>query len=129
MQLFAPIYNRLIGSTAITDIVGDKIFFSRAEQGAATPYIVINQVSATGSETKSGPSTVDKNRVQIDAYSSDAETVVNLSELIRQRLEYYQGTSAGVYLDGAVYDNEETGFDEESDAHRLRVDYFIRYKR
>lgn len=129
MQVFKPLYTIMADTGGITDVVGDKIYYTRAAQNVAAPYVVINQISGVGIPTKSGPSTLDKNRVQIDVYSLDAKTVVDLAETIRQAIEYYQGDVGGVYLDGIVWDSEETEYDEELDLFRVRVDYFVRYKR
>jgi hypothetical protein len=60
--------NALKGSSAITNIVGDRIWLLMAPEGEARPYIVYFIVSGVPENTLSEAPQVDDQRIQIDIY-------------------------------------------------------------
>lgn len=133
MKIRKALYHILSNHSPLTDLVGDRIFFLKVPQHftktTATPCVVYNLTSGLGNETKSGPSTVDQPRVQLDFYAKDPDDLTTIAEEAREALDYYSGTVGGVYIDGVKWDTEQSMYDEDLDTPRLKVDYLIRYHR
>jgi len=88
-------------------------------------WVIYTMISNVPHNTKSGASTYDMYRFQLDCYSRTPETVNTLAASVRSTLDEYSGTSEGVVIDHIFYDTEydtsELVYEDES-----REDYFRR---
>jgi RimJ/RimL family protein N-acetyltransferase len=68
MSNLSRLYDALKGSSAITNVVADRIFLTFVPEAQTRPYIVYFIATAVPENTLSEPPQVDDQRVQIDAY-------------------------------------------------------------
>ena len=93
-------------SAAVTN-AANRIFLTLAPQETATPFIVYNTEGLTHTFTKSGVSTLDTQRVEVDCYADTLEDAETLMNQVRTALDGYVGTINGVYIDGCHYTSDE----------------------
>lgn len=95
--LTKDIRDHLAGSTAIVNVVSDRMYAESVPQGKGEldyPCIVINDVSSDPEMYLGGEAGVHTTVIQIDAWTdgSGGKAAINtLSELIRNRLNGYRG--------------------------------------
>lgn len=68
MSNLSRLNDALNGSTAVTNIVGDRIWLTFVPEAQTRPYIVYFIATAVPENTLSCPPDVDDQRVQIDLY-------------------------------------------------------------
>ena len=62
----------LLAQTAITSVIGNRIYLSAAPQGAQLPFIIYQQDGSENINTLAGSSGLRKTRFQITAIGTDA---------------------------------------------------------
>ena len=122
----------LTNESTISNIVGSRVYVSKAPQTAPLPYIVITQM--TSEEFKSLDNTGNLRAIDFDIdckadRSVEAETLGNA---VRTFIQDYTGT-AGTYTIGAVLLNDEsTDYEAPTDAsdvgvHTVLLDVTIQF--
>lgn len=94
-------------------------------------WVIYTMISNVPHNTKSGASTYDTYRFQLDCYSRTPAKVDTLAASVRSTLDEYSGTSEGVVIDHIFFDGEhdttELVYEDESreDFLRRTQDYII----
>lgn len=124
------VFNTLLSAeSAVTDIVGDRIFPDMAPQGVKGDYVVFQEVTTTPTDTKGSVSRLDEERWQVDGYCKDDETRDNLQAAIRLALDYKSGSIAGHNIDRIRFLNKNGGFDDGGEKFRTSQDFKLRKHR
>jgi len=84
-----------------------RIYLTLAPQETATPFIVFNIEGVDHTFTKSGVSTIDTFRIDIDCYADTLAAAETLKNQVRTALDNYTGTINGVVVDGCHYQDQE----------------------
>lgn len=118
------INQRLKASSAITDIVGSKIFYlgSRTEQ--TLPYIAFDYNTSADRDTKDGDLT-EQCSVTVDVYAQTAEQMSVLATAIREALDRKRATYADSGF--SVTESDYTSFssDLSDDAFHAELTFNI----
>lgn len=86
----------LADSSSITDVVGNKIYYSNPPQGTELPFIVLEVDQGIVNDTKSGASELDQNEIEVFCYCklmvdesgiSGASTLIRIVESVLNRYE------------------------------------------
>lgn len=126
MKTGLGIYQLLQASTAVTDLVGTRIFPALAAQEAAMPFITYEIMQITPSDEKDGPSTLDEVRVEVIAYAATYSVAADLGAKIRTALDRMALQGDGIAIQSIRFQDVQ---DEVLDAPRrfLQVhDYTVR---
>jgi len=81
----------LKNAAAITAVVSDRVFRTRASTQAALPYLIISRLGAVHHGHLGGSAGLAQPRCQIDCYDDDVLDVDDLAELVRVELHKYRG--------------------------------------
>lgn len=84
----------LLDTSAVTDIVDDRIARNQIAQMDALPYIVIEEADTEPFPTKSGASSRDHILVNVFSYSANLSELDTLTEAVRAALDE---KAAGLY--------------------------------
>jgi hypothetical protein len=126
------IYNILTNTSAVTSYVSTRISPLKANNLAAFPYVVYEQVSLVPTIDKDGPSKLDIIRVQINILHNNYDTLSNVADAIRTALERKTaGTYGGVNVQSIVFDNEGEMYNDNVDLDGIygwQQDYILRIK-
>lgn len=142
MNVSGILYTLLAADATVTGIVGAdsgggyKIYPVTVPQKAAPPEIRITEIAVEPYDTKSGASTLDALRVQIDCYSTSMLTAQQLEEAVRLKIDRHRGSvvvagtgGATYFVDGIRFENRNQTMETEKDIFRASSDYQVRVHR
>lgn len=128
MTVDSIIFGILNGNSAVTGVVGSKIFPSQAPQTTQFPFIVFETISTMPNNTKSGPSEMDKYRIQVTTLSTENNQANDIADKVRSALDYYK--SGDVQL--ISFQAQNSAFDNISGQDGIFLkyqDYFLTLSR
>ena len=120
------IYNILSNVTAVTDIVGTKIYPEIAPQNESQPYIVYSVVSNSPTDTKEENGNVDEATIEVYCFNTNYSTAIDLGVAVRAALERKNGTYGGVQIQSINYTNEQMDVNPERSIWVAIQDYTVR---
>ena len=136
------LYTILAGNATVTGLVGtdagggSRIYPLTIPQAAELPAVRITEIAVEPSDTKTGASTLDAIRVQIDSYAMSMLTAQQLDEAVRGAIDRYRGsvTVAGTggatyFVDGIRFETRNQTMETEKDIFRISTDYQVRIHR
>lgn len=86
--MLPPIYSTLTAASAVTAIVGDRIYpHGEAPQGALHPYVTWQTISGVPQITLSDAPDIDQISIQIDCWHRSSTGIVQLASAVRQAIE------------------------------------------
>ena len=87
MGIEAGIYSRLSGSTAITALVGTRVYPQVVPQGASYPNIAFSVATDEVIHSTTGPTTLRQASLEVDCYSQNSySTAISISEAVIEQL-------------------------------------------
>ena len=120
--------------TALTSLVGSnpaRIYWMRAPQGIARPYLVMQIVSSIPDVTHGGPSGLIGSRVQIDCYGDTYASTKTTARAVTGRLSGFRGFRLNTTFDGIFKDAERDEYEESAapdKAFRVSMDFLVWHK-
>lgn len=130
------LYTILAADGTVTALCSTRIYPVTIPQTTAFPALRIATVANEPSDTKTGASTLDAIRVQIDSYAASMLAAQQLEEAVRGAIDRYRGsvtvTGTGgdtYFVDGVRFENRNETMEEEKDIFRLSSDYQVRIHR
>ena len=130
MPVEAEIYTRLSGYSALTDLVGTRIFPNQLPQNTTLPAITYHRVSGQRFSAMSGDSGVVKARFQFDIWGDGVKSYkpcIDIREALRGALQRYSQTT-GTRIFDIYFLNEFEEYDKVTETQHLVIDYEINYK-
>ncbi len=115
---------------------GYRIYPMTRPQNSPLPAVRIVTIAVEPSDTKTGASTLDAIRVQIDSYAKSMLTAQQLDEAVRGTIDRYRGSvvvagtgGATYFVDGIRFENRNETMETEKDIFRISTDYQVRIHR
>ncbi len=106
MMILKAVRTLMAQSSDVTDIVSTRIYSGTAPQKAVLPYVVVRQVSSVPSDTKTGSSTIDFCRIQVDCFGVSISALATLDDNIRLAIDRApHGDTEGIGIAGIRYEN------------------------
>jgi len=126
MKVGAAIYSMLKDDSAVSALVGTRIYPELAEEGAATPYVVYSVVSNTPVDTKdSAP--VDEAQLEVFSVADTYAAANDLADKVRAALSRQSKKVYGtVTVQSVKYTNEVTEVSAERNLFISVQDYTAR---
>lgn len=107
MSFEADLKAHLQGASAISDIVGDRIFPLIVAQGESRPAVSYQVISIDQVSSLAGRADTLRNiRVQIDLWSASHSTLLQLDAAVRARMDTAASTFRAVLAVGGLDDYE-----------------------
>ena len=129
MKVGAAIYSLLVNDSAVSAIVGTRIYPELAEEGASAPYVVYSVVSNTPSDTKDG-TPIDEAQLEIFSVGSTYAAANDLADKVRAALDRKSQIVVGtVTVQSIHYTNEVVEVSEKRDLYISVQDYTVRITR
>ena len=122
----------LVGLDAEGD--GYKIYPLTIPQQEELPAVRITTIAVEPSDTKTGASTLDAIRVQVDSYAKTMYAAQQIDEAVRKRLDRYRNSvsvsgDTTYFVDGIRFENRNETMETEKDIFRISTDYQVRIHR
>lgn len=120
------LHGLLTGTSAITAIVGSRIFWGMAQQGAAPPYLTLNIISNQDRPHMQGAGGYFRYRVQIDSYGQNRPAARALSNAVRAQLNGTRSGSIRLILFETEREDQQSATVERPS--RISQDYFVTWR-
>jgi len=131
-DIYQAIKTRLEAVTAVTDLVGTRIYPSVMPQPPTYPAIVFELVSNEREERHRGQTGDARPRIQITSWGSTALSAIALAEQVRLAMMGMDGSVASVDVHGVWNAGEARGVDVEQGSnvksHYVALDFFVAIK-
>lgn len=133
MSLESALYSYLGGISAVSALVGARIYPSQAPQGAALPYVAHARVSTRRFPHIGGPSGMVRARQQLDVYAATLDAAQSVVDALRDNLDGLRGAQMGDEALDVVsvdLDDERVTFSRPQDGgdpgvFRVSLDFII----
>lgn len=125
------IYNKLVNTVGVTNLVSTRIRPSRAAQSDVYPYIVYEKISEPSLQTKDGNSGWYKARYQLSILATSLASVQTIADAVRTTLDGVGGTIAGFTVQRITFEDERDIFNDNSaidGVYMLQQDYFLTFQ-
>lgn len=86
----SALWTLLTGSSAVTALCGQRIYWDEAPQGGARPYVILQIISRTDHPHQQGTRGLETYRVQIDSYAVDRPKARELCKTIEALINGYR---------------------------------------
>jgi len=126
---------RLKGLTAVSDLVGAKIYPMKAPQKVALPYVTYQQISRVPANHAMGTTSTNFQRIQVDCWASSYDGAQALAAAVRGDEAESSPTGLAGWIDGNSQvwhlQNEMDDIEpitvgrDEFEAHRVIQEYFV----
>lgn len=127
MTVETKIYSRLSSVTALTDLVGDRIYPNIKAQDVPLPAISYRRVSAVRFSAMGVDSGVVKARYQVDVWSTTPDEAWAIRELVRQTLQRWSDKTTGTEITDTFIITETDLFEGDTRQHHIAIDVEINY--
>ncbi len=133
MSIEAGCYSFLTGVTALTAIVGTRIYPNSLPQNPVFPALTYALVSAPHDHTLTDAAGIVRARIQFDAYGYKLSEAVAITEAIRLALQRYTGSFGAKVVLASKLANEQDLSIAPQDAsqswlYRKSSDYIIKLR-
>lgn len=125
MNITGPLITLIAADATAHALLAGRVYPNVLKQSTAYPAAAINVKDTTPSNTKTGPSDMDRVLVQIDVYGTNATEAENASEAIRAAIDY-QNTGA---IECIFFQRTLDGLSEKPELIRKLSEYSIIYRR
>lgn len=121
----------LLNTTAVTDLVGTKIFPVVAEQEIKRPYVTLRRTGVSPTIVKNEVSGKDEVNVNIAAYAATYKECIDILAAIRTAIDNYKGVPATSTINflNVWYVVSEDLFDKDDETYIVVDTYAARIKR
>lgn len=128
MSAHAAVHGILLANTAVSGLVGSRIYPSVLPQGVTYPAISYEQIhgsEATGPQAYRG---LFRARFQVSIFARDRAGSIALAAAVSAALKRYRGTVAGVPVSDVFIDDSIDLFDPESGVYFIAQEYRIYHR-
>lgn len=117
---------RLAAVSAVTTLVGSRVYPLRAPEGVAQPFLVYQRVAAPPRETAFGTDPgIARPRFQLVAWATSYATAKAVATAVRQALQRYRGTVGGVEILDIFVEFDEDLHDDEVHLFGALTDFSV----
>lgn len=120
---------RLGAVAAVTALVGGRIYPVRAPEGAATPFLVYQRISALPRISAFGVDAgIAQPRFQVTAWAATYAAAKGAATAVRQALQRYRGTVLGVEILDVFVELDEDLRDDEAKLYGALTDFRVDHR-
>ena len=126
MLIEQAIKTELESTTALTALIGERIYYVKAPQDVETPYIVFFKVTGPREHSHDGASGLAHPRFQFSVFSTTYYEAKQIAEQLQAALQAFSGTmgtGTGVHVGACFYEDENDLYEVESKLYHIAVDY------
>lgn len=120
------LYTYLMAQTAITNLIGTRLYPDKLPQDPSLPALVYNNVGGSPVNQYNGPAALESTRFQIDAFAQTSRDARLLIDAVRVALESYRGSMGSHRVDAIfVIDHAVGDFDDVPNDFRRMSEFQI----
>jgi hypothetical protein len=111
----------LTSESTIAAIVGSRVYFGKAPQKAALPYIVITQMTSEDFKSLDGTGELRAIDFDIDCKADRALTAATLGDAVREFIQDYTGSAGSKTIGAVLLNDESTDYEPPQDGSDIGV--------
>jgi len=121
--------DKLLATGVITDLVSSRIYYARAPENAASPYIVLNLISGSPANAIDGDTKQVTRRIQFTIIDESYTDCQQIAAALKATLNGYTGVLGDIiYCQGCFLENEnDLEFEDVLKVYGLTADYKFYY--
>lgn len=131
MQIEQAVLKALLADSGVTGLIGQRLYYVKAPQDVAKPYVVFFKASAPREYSHDGASGLARPRFQFSCFAMTYKKAKQIAEAIRGVIEAFSGTmggAGGVEVGSCFCINESDIFEDNTQLYHVAVDYLIWHK-
>lgn len=132
MNVLKALRKVIVETVPVEEVIGQKCYPVVAPQKAQVPFVILSIVNVDPTDTKSGVSTTDVFRIQVDSYAASYDACQALDKKVRTAIDKYMGSvrfdDEFVQIDGVRYLTSQDAYEEQPNEYRRITDYIVRVK-
>lgn len=109
----------LLGTAAVTSIVGTKVYLDEAPQTDAYPYIIVEEENIDPVDSKDGVSVLDVDTIRVFPYAANKNTLRLLAQACRAALDGKIPGTYGTYVIRDIRFMNQSSFDEQIENRKV----------
>lgn len=128
MLIEQAVLKELIGTSGLTNLVGQRIYYVKAPQNVSNPYIIFSKIAAPREHDHDGASGLASARFQFSIFAQTYREVKLIAGQIQSALQAFKGTmggDGGVSVNGCFYENEIDFWEEGIKLYHTDCSYLI----
>ena len=110
------------GTTALTALIGTRVYRDLLPQNPTYPCIAYRRVSAVRLYDVTGPIAQATPRFEVACFSNDASEVEDVAEAVRANLNGWSSTTGTVTVHNTELVSESDLYDPVIEAHQISID-------
>ena len=115
----AFLYQRLTSQTAVSSLIGSRVYPLIAPQGTPLPLVVYQRTSVERPQSLSGNVGNPLVTLQLTTYGTSYTSVKSIARAVRIAIDGWTGTTAGVTIQRSTLQTEADGVDMPADDQML----------
>jgi len=129
----AVLRTALVGATAVTSLVGTRIYPVLAPASASLPFVTWRRVGIQREQTLGNPMGVPRVTLEYNVYGTTYDQARSVADAMRKVLDGYGGTADNTVVDQVSLENESDDFvslggAEMPPAYQITQFYDIRWQ-
>lgn len=116
---------KLANDAAVTALVAARVYPIRMPQGVTLPCLTYQRISTPRLHTHDKAGGTAYPRFQITAWDDNPKDVATLANTVRTCLDGFKGTVSTVVIQAILSDDDNDGYDAESQIYWRNLDFFI----
>ena len=117
----------LLQQTALTKLIGARIFPIHIPQNSELPAIAYNMISKPRTYSQSGDSHLVKPRIQFSCFGHRYHDVRDVADQIVIALSGFKGNMDGATIQSAFIENEVDLYESDTKIYHIPVDVIFQY--
>lgn len=124
----------LMAYSGLTALIGSnpvRIYWTRAPQAVAKPYVTMQRISGNRDTHMQGVSGLVESRVQVDCYGLTYAASKGVARAVEARISGLAFTQSGTVFQVCILDAERDGYEDDATPdklYRTSLDFIIWHK-
>ncbi len=129
MIIEQALLDELSSASAVSALVGDRIYYDVAPQDITYPYITMHTLTQQRDQTHQGPSGLVRAVIQFSIWSAKYVQSKTIAAAIAGVIDGWQATTMQSTYVGecSSIDESDNGYNHDTKTHHLSVDYRVWY--
>jgi hypothetical protein len=125
MSVEAGLRAFILGDAAVVQEIGNRMHINEIPLESKRPALVFRRVSTALENHMAGPALLQRCWVTVGVRAERYEQAERIAELVRNRIEGYQGAAGAVTFQAVKWQNRISGWDSTLDTHAVDDDYAV----
>lgn len=119
------LYTLLTGTSAVSAIVGTRIYPVVLPQKPTLPAITMQRIPGSRVRSTRGPSGLAQSRYQVDCWAATQTAAEELAGVVRAATDGYRGTVSEVRIGGISVSGDRDFYEPDAKYNRVSFDLII----